>query len=162
MQSTANTLPEALRNAARRFGDRLAYAEGSRRITWAELSQRVDDTATGLVGLGLQAGDRAAICSENSIDWITAYHAIVRAGGIPVLIYYELTRPEIEEQVRRPQCRVLFASAGVIEKLESGIEGVEHVIGIGGLSGDPRPSTGSGRTDWKVVFPGWVRGRRAR
>ena len=122
MQTRPSTLPLALRGAAQRFGDKVAYAEGSRRITWAELAQHVDDVAAGLVGLGLQTGDRVAICGENGIDWLTAYHASVRAGCLPVLIYYELRRGEIEEQVRRPQCRVLFASAGVIERLGDGIE----------------------------------------
>ncbi len=131
MQNDLDTLPEALEHAATRFGDKLAYAEGSRRVTWAELSQRVDDVAAGLVSLGLQRGDRVAICAENSIDWVTAYHAIVRAGCLPVLIYYELKAGEIVTQVTWPQCRVLFASPDVVEKLEGGIEGVEHVVVLG-------------------------------
>ena len=131
MRQAIDTLPEALNAAARRFGARLAYAEGSRRVTWNQLVERVDDVAAGLASLGLQPGDRVAICAENGIDWITACHAIARAGAVGVLVYYELQRREIEEQVRRPQCRALFASPDVIDKLEGGIEGVEHTIVLG-------------------------------
>ena len=134
MPQAIDTLPAVLDDAARRFGARLAYAEGARRVTWSQLAGRVDDVAAGLVALGLQPGDRAAICAENSIDWITAYHAIARAGSIAVLVYYELQRREIEDQVRRPQCRLLFASPDVLEKLPGGIDGVEHVIALGAPS----------------------------
>lgn len=131
------TLTDALDFAGQTYGDSLAYAEGDQRVTWQELARRAQAVAAGLGTLGLQRGDRVAICAENSIDWIVAYHASLRAGAVPVLVYYELRAQEIMEQVRRPQCRLLFASAEVFEKLGGGIEGVEHVIGIGPDAGGP-------------------------
>ncbi|HEX5369723.1 MAG TPA: AMP-binding protein [Dehalococcoidia bacterium] len=127
---TSPNLPESLEQAARRFG--LAYIEGSRRVTWAELALVVEATAAGLVALGLQKGDRVAICAENGIDWIAALQAVWRAGGAGVLVYYDLQPREIEEQVRRPGCRFLFASPGVLDKLGDGIAGVERVVVIAG------------------------------
>ena len=123
-----STLPQVLDAAAYLYDDKLAYAEGSRRMTWAQLARSARDVAAGMVALGLQRGDRIAICAENGIDWIVAYHAAVRAGCLPVLIYYDLQATEIVAQVSWPQCRALFASPGVLEKLGGGIEGVEHVV----------------------------------
>ncbi|MPZ48348.1 MAG: AMP-binding protein [Dehalococcoidia bacterium] len=138
------TIPAALAQAARRFPNRTAYIEGGagsrHTISWAELQRLVSETAAGLIALGLQRGDRVAICAENGIEWIAAYLATALAGGAGVLVYYDLKPPEIAEQVTRPASRFLVASEGVIEKLGGGIPGVERVIAIGrsGKNAPPR------------------------
>lgn len=134
------TIPGVLDRAERLFPDRVAYVEGrgngQRSITWAELAQRGRDTAAGLIAEGFQAGQRAAICAENGIDWIVAYHAIARAGGIGVLVYYDLRAGEIADQVRRPESRYLFASKSVIDKLGTLDLGVEATFEINAVSGE--------------------------
>ena len=132
------TIPEALTDAARRFGARPAYSDGQVSVSWSELERTARETAAGLVALGVQRGDRVAICAENSVEWITAYHAIALAGGAAVLVYFELRAGEIAEQVSRPGCRVLIASASVLEKLPDAIPGVESVI-VAGEPGGSRP-----------------------
>jgi len=124
------TIPGDLAHAAAHFPNHLAYVEGNRRITWAELSAQAHAAAAGLIELGLQKGDRAAICAENSIDWIVAYHATVLAGAAAALVYYELAPPEIEEQIRRPQCRLLFASPAVLAKISVPVC-IDQVVTIG-------------------------------
>jgi long-chain acyl-CoA synthetase len=136
MIAPINTIPDALDSAARHVPERLAYIEGRRRVNWADVHRVAAEAAAGLVSLGLAKGERVAICAENSIDWIVAYHAVVRAGGAGVLVYYDLKQREIEEQVKRPACRFLFASAEVLAKLPGGIGGVEHVILLGAQDGD--------------------------
>jgi long-chain acyl-CoA synthetase len=134
------TIPEALAGAARRFANRTAFIEGGagarRSVTWAELNRQARDTAAGLIALGLGRGDRVAICAENGIDWITAYYATALAGGAGVLVYYDLKGPEIVEQVTRPACRFLIASAGVLAKLEQPISGLECIVVIGAAAKD--------------------------
>jgi long-chain acyl-CoA synthetase len=135
------TLDAALLSTARRFADNIAYVEcgmPDRTLTWAQVSTLVRSTAAGLVAMGLARGDRVAICAENSIDWIVAYHATVAAGGVGVLVYYDLKPSEIREQVRRPASKFLVASPGVLEKLGEDLGGVEQVIVTG--SHDHRPS----------------------
>src|SRR6185436_9211873 len=131
---TILTIDAALLSTARRFGDRSAYVEcGSpdRTLTWAQVSSTVRATAAGLLAMGLDRGDRVAICAENGIDWIVAYHATVACGGVGVLVYHDLKPPEIREQVRRPASKFLIASPDVLEKLEGDTGGVEHVIVTG-------------------------------
>ena len=125
------TLDAMLRLTARLHGEVTAYVDcgpPAASVTWGELSQRVQDAAAGLVALGLQHGDRVAICAENGIDWLLAYHAIVAAGGVGVLVYFDLKPPEIREQVRRPESRFLVALAGVLSRLGDDVGGVERVL----------------------------------
>ena len=133
------TIPAAIDFAARHFPGRPAYIEpGARRsVTWGELHRLVRETPAGLVALGLARGDRVAICAENSIDWIVAYLATVTAGGVGVLVYYDLKAAEIGDQVGRPACRFLVASESVLAKLPD-LRGVETVIVVGGAEAQGR------------------------
>jgi long-chain acyl-CoA synthetase len=132
--ASVQTIDAALLSTARQHGDRLAYVEcgsADRTLTWAQVSSTVRATAAGLLAMGLAHGDRVAICAENGIDWIVAYHATIACGGVGVLVYYELKPTEVREQVRRPGSKFLIASPSVLEKLEGDTGGVEHVIVTG-------------------------------
>ncbi|MBL4672915.1 MAG: AMP-binding protein [Arenicella sp.] len=59
------------------------YAE----TTWAEAYQQTLRLAQGLIGLGLQKGDRVAILANNCADWFIADYALVAAGLVPTPIY---------------------------------------------------------------------------
>src|SRR6201991_4088730 len=53
-------------------------------MTWGEAAARVKSLARGLIGLGIQPGDRVALISENRPEWLIADLAIMAAGGITV------------------------------------------------------------------------------
>jgi len=59
------------------------YVESS----WTEVYDKTLRLAQGLVGLGLQKGDRVAILANNCADWFIADYALVAAGLIPTPIY---------------------------------------------------------------------------
>ena len=69
--------------AARRFGDRICVVEGDTRLTYAEMFARRDALAALL---GVSRGDRVAICMRNHSEWMIAFLAIVRQGGVAVLV----------------------------------------------------------------------------
>src|SRR5437764_8665836 len=66
------TIPRLVEDAAERFGDGLAVEDGHERITFAELSSRVDVAARALAGSGVAAGDRVAVWAPNGWEWIVA------------------------------------------------------------------------------------------
>ena len=129
------TLPTALERAAARFGNRTAYVAGGRgqrlAITWSEVHRRAVDFASGLVALGLQPGDRVAVCAENSVEWVVACHGVMLAGGVLVPVYHELKPQEISEQVRRTECKFVVVSEPVLPKIPERSPGLERVIVIG-------------------------------
>jgi long-chain acyl-CoA synthetase len=134
------TIPAAIDRAARLFTTRSAYVEGGgaggrHSLTWGELARRVHETAAGLVALGLQRGDRAAISAENGIDWVVAYLAATMAGAAGVLVYFELKPSELRDQINRPGSRFLFASESVLAKLPETETVVEKIIVLGPTAG---------------------------
>jgi len=73
----------ALIDAARRHGDKTFIVEDDRRLTFEQAFQWRDRLVPML---GIQRGDRVAICMRNRTEWIIAYMAAIKAGGVPALL----------------------------------------------------------------------------
>ncbi|MEU9445899.1 AMP-binding protein, partial [Streptomyces sp. NPDC048304] len=77
-------LPVALLENATRFPDKVAFADDRRAVTYRDLEARTRRLAGHLARLGVERGDRVAICLGNTVSTVESYLAIVRAGGIGV------------------------------------------------------------------------------
>lgn len=61
---------------------------------WQELQETVRDIARGLLGLGVQAGDRVAILSDSRSEWVQCDLGIQATAGITVPIYPSSTEEQ--------------------------------------------------------------------
>jgi long-chain acyl-CoA synthetase len=84
-------LQEFLRQAARDFGDGPALIASAhlpllgrvgKATTYSELDVASDALATALVEMGLKKGDRVAIVMPNCVQFVIAFYAILKAGGV--------------------------------------------------------------------------------
>ena len=82
-----------------------------RTMTWAELDRRIDAVAAGLSAHGLVAGHRIAIFGPNSIEFVVAYFATLRAGYVAVPINPQSTPNELRAMINDSGARVLFTAA---------------------------------------------------
>lgn len=90
--TSADTIPSLLATRARTFPDQIAVERRSdvgavRPVTAAELQRMVEETAKGMIGLGVRPGDSVAILSSTSFEWMLLDLAILSAGGVTVPIY---------------------------------------------------------------------------
>lgn len=83
-----------IRNA-NRVPDREALVSGVRRWTWRELDAEIARVAGRLHEFGLAKGDRFALLSSNSPEFVIASHAASRLGAIVVPINTRLAPPEL-------------------------------------------------------------------
>jgi malonyl-CoA/methylmalonyl-CoA synthetase len=88
----AGTLPEALLQPGRE----VVLRSGDRRLTRDELKSEAEGVAGGLDALGIKAGDRIALYAANSLDWVTAYLGIQRAGACAVMMNPDYHSAEAE------------------------------------------------------------------
>ncbi|MGE3359648.1 MAG: AMP-binding protein [Acidimicrobiia bacterium] len=70
--------------AARRWGDREAVAHGDRRWTHAQFADEVDRVAKGLIGIGVQPGDKVALWMTNRAEWLFTLFAVAKVGAVLV------------------------------------------------------------------------------
>jgi long-chain acyl-CoA synthetase len=77
---------DLLEHAATRFPEKTALVCGELRLTYGELEVRSNQFAHALIELGLCRGDRVVIHRDNSIETVLAIIAVLKAGGVFVLV----------------------------------------------------------------------------
>ncbi|MEV7981006.1 beta-ketoacyl synthase N-terminal-like domain-containing protein, partial [Streptomyces sp. NPDC086519] len=102
---------ELLTEQSRRFGDRTAYLDARRAVSYAGLEARTRRLAGHLAGLGLLPGDRVAMFLGNRVETVESYFAVVRAGGIGVPVNPHLSAAELEHLLTVSGSRVVITDA---------------------------------------------------
>ena len=94
------TFPKLLQHWAQRFPDALAFREKDygiwNRMTWQHYFETARRFALGLKSLGFDKGDRLAIASEDSPQWMFTDLATQAIGGVVVGIYPTNPWPELQ------------------------------------------------------------------
>ncbi len=142
--------PEPLTNLlldrVRRSGDRvITYSKvGDRWVghTWKEAMVRIEETALGLLELGVKAGDKVAIISNTRQEWGMCDLAILCMGGITVGLYPTLTAEQIRYLLEHSESKVIFVeNDGLREKVEVALAGATKQVPIVQFEGrPPRPA----------------------
>ena len=96
---------------AARYGCKTALVVGGRRLSYANLNQSTNRLANALVGLGVRPGDRVTLYSFNGWEWVVAYYAVLKAGGIVNPLNVMLTPSEVSHVVNDCGARVIITSA---------------------------------------------------
>jgi acyl-CoA synthetase (AMP-forming)/AMP-acid ligase II len=105
--------------------------QGERRLTYREALGAVNRLANVFVAAGLRVGDRVAVLSENSIEYVLLYFAASKAGVAVVPLNYRLTVPEWTYILNDAQPRMLIASGQyltAIDSFRSKLETVERFV----------------------------------
>jgi len=120
------TLPEMLRETARKFPDATATIFEGTRMTYAELQAQVESFAAGLAGLGVARGDRVAIMLPNCPQTVIAFYATLSMGGIAVMTNPMYVERELEHQWRDAGTRTVVA----LDRLWPRIQQVKDRVGL--------------------------------
>lgn len=90
--------------------DALIVRQQNVRWTYGELKRQVDALAAGLLGLGLEPGDRVGIWSPNNAEWVVTQFATARAGLILVNINPAYRLSELEYALNKVGCKALITA----------------------------------------------------
>jgi acyl-CoA synthetase (AMP-forming)/AMP-acid ligase II len=115
-KAAPRTVPGALQDAATRFGDTLAVVEGGVRLSFADLLERVRETAAGYAALGVSPGDRVAVWAPNSWRWEVAGLAVSYAGGVLVPLNTRYTGHEVVDVLSRVDARLVVVADGFLDR----------------------------------------------
>jgi 2,3-dihydroxybenzoate-AMP ligase len=77
------TLGDMLRRSAQRWPERTALV-GVERLSYAELDQRVDEVARGLLAFGIERGAYVLVQLPNRPEFVEICFALFRLGALPV------------------------------------------------------------------------------
>lgn len=106
------TLPQMLRENARRIGTRTAIRQKDfgiwNPITWAGYHDRAANVGQGLRALGLPEGGHVAIISENRAEWVLAQLGAGLAGAVTIGVYPTSPSPEVEYVLSHSEAEIVI------------------------------------------------------
>ena len=134
-------LEEFLERSAERLPQKVALVCGSERLTYAEIEERCNILAHGLMDEGVERGDRVIIHLGNSVETVLGIFATLKAGGVFVVINPTTKRDKLIHILNDCQAKALITDQrgyswikGDLNRLPS--LRVVLVKGIGGIEGD--------------------------
>ena len=139
------TLTQLLFESVERFGEKVAFGgileEGRRELTYSDVLRNARVVAAGLMGLGLQRGDRVALISDSRIEWSQTDFGALCAGTPLVPIHSTLTASQAAYVLRDSGAKVIFASGPEqLEKVLSIVGSCPEVVKVVGFEGPTEDS----------------------
>ncbi len=116
---------------ARERGDAEFAIQGNRRVTYREALAQTNRLANAFVSAGLQIGDRIAVLSKNSIEYVLLYFAASKAGVVPVHLNYRLAPPEWSYIINDAGAKLLLAGGEfprALEPIRSELQTIERFV----------------------------------
>ncbi len=90
--------------------DAVALVSRGKTTTYGELRRQVAGLRGGLIGLGLEPGDRVGIVAANNWYFVVSYLAVLGAGCVAVPINPLSPVPEVEQELAAIGARVVIAA----------------------------------------------------
>ena len=141
------TIADWLSQAARQRGSSIAYIAGDQHHDWAAVDAASDRLACGLMGMGLQRGDRIGVLALNQIEWLQLFYAAAKIGVAVVGLSVRYRDHELLAMLADSQTKAVFMLGGhegfdfdaMFGRLGPQLPALRHVIQIdgGGLNSLP-------------------------
>jgi long-chain acyl-CoA synthetase len=113
------TISQALTRSAQKFPNHTALNYMGKLITYAELDKLVNSFARALQDLGIQPGDKVAVCLPNIPQVIIANLAIFRIGAVSVQNNPLYTERELAYQLNDSDARLVVTLTLLIPRMEN-------------------------------------------
>ncbi|HMC40756.1 MAG TPA: class I adenylate-forming enzyme family protein, partial [Acidimicrobiales bacterium] len=148
--SDSHLLTDQLRLMADEFGAETGYVDvtGDRSITFTEWDRESDRLARGLIDAGVVQGDRVAVYlpPDEPLEWVVAYAAVHKAGGIAVPTNVRLAPRELEYVLGHAGVVAAFAGRSTTAQLAEAAAALPDLRWVV-TTADDRPATWAGWDD---------------
>ncbi len=114
------------------YGDYDALVVGSRTWTSRALHDHCCRLAGALAQLGLAPGDRMVLLLPSGFELMVAFTAVLRAGGVPVVLYPNSQFSEIERVIAHCGAKGLIVTSARVSSLTAETIPLQIVVGANG------------------------------
>src|SRR5215211_1467090 len=122
-----------LERSAAAFPERTAVVDGNRRLSWAQLRERVRRLAVALQESGIEKGDRVALLAPNVTELLEAHYGVPASGAVLVAVNTRLNGEEIRYILGHSGSRLIVVDPSLAHLVESAP--IERVL-VTGAGGD--------------------------
>jgi benzoate-CoA ligase len=133
------------RNAGR--GERTAYIDDRRQITYGELADAIHRCAGMLRKHGLRREERVLLLAHDSVDWPIAFLGAIDAGIVPVAVNTLLTVDDYAYMLAHSRARAAIVSEALLPTLSRALERGGHDVETVWVIGEAKSGTRDFRDD---------------
>jgi long-chain acyl-CoA synthetase len=151
MPASPATLAEVVRDVVRRDGAKPAIIFQDNPIRYADLDAAIERAANGLAARGIGHGDRVAILLPNIPQFIIAYYAVQRVGGVVVPVNVLYKAEEIAYVLNDSEAKALFVYELFYPSAAEALPGAPSVTDIIFVGTGETPA---GMTSWSALTDG--------
>jgi len=118
------TIPELFEGSVAKYPNNVLVWEKEngqyKGLSFTEIKERVYQFATGLMAMGVEKGDRIALLSEGSSEWLISELAILYLGAIDIPLSVKINEPnELSFRIKHAECRWVICSERQAEKIRN-------------------------------------------
>ena len=86
-------------------------------LRYKDIARKIAKMHIMFESMGIQKGDKIAICGRNSAHWVVAFLGTITYGAVAVPILHEFKPDNVHHIVNHSESRILFAGDQVWENL---------------------------------------------
>ena len=123
------------RNVAEGRGDKTAFIDPARNLTYAELRDATARIGPMLARLGIEPENRIALVLLDTVDFPVLFWGAIRAGIVPVLINTRLTVDQYRYLFEDSRAKAVFVSTAllpVIQEAAVDLPNLKTIVVVGG------------------------------
>jgi len=125
------------RNVAEGRGDKTAFIDPSRNITYGELLEAASRVGPTLSRMGIEPEDRIALVLLDTVEFPILFWGAIRAGIIPVLLNTRLTADQYRYLLEDSRAKAVFVSAALLPAVQEAARDVPTLKAIVVVGGAP-------------------------
>ncbi len=120
-------LGEMMARNSRKFPDKEALIYGETRLTYKQLNARINQLAHALLDLGIKKGSKVAILAFNCNQFMEAYFALAKVGGVAVPLNFRLHPEELKYMVDHSDAEAFIVGEAFLQTVEGIRKGLPKV-----------------------------------
>jgi 4-hydroxybenzoate-CoA ligase len=155
-EETYNAVAELLdRNVAGGRGDKVAFIDRRRRLTYRELQADSCRVANLLMKLGVRREQRVAMIMLDTVEFPMVFLGAMRAGAVPVPLNTLLMPEQYAYMLKDSRARALFVSAPLLKVVETilpRLSDLEAVVVVGEGAASPHADFARALSDMPATF----------
>jgi 4-hydroxybenzoate-CoA ligase len=125
------------RNVAEGRGEKTAFVDPSRNLTYGELCDKAARIGPMLARMGVEPENRIALVLLDTVDFPVLFWGAIRAGIVPVLVNTRLTVDQYRYLFEDSRAKAVFVSAALLPAVQEAASELPNLKGVVVVGGGP-------------------------
>ena len=134
------------RNVAEGRGDKIAFIDPSRSLSYGELRDAAARVGPMLARLGVEQENRIALVLHDTVEFPILFWGAIRAGVVPVLLNTRLTADQYRYLLEDSRSKAVFVSTDLLPVIEEAAAELPHLRSIVAVGDGPSATRAIGRS----------------